>query len=364
MGLKDLFSQFGGNNGQYSVVGIDIGSSSIKVVELQDRNEVITVTTYGELQLGPYVGKGIGESAALQPEQEQQALIDVIRESAVSARNAVFAMPLSSSFVTNVTVNAEPDADLSAMVRVEARKVIPASLSEVTLDWAEVESSSKTKSKAKKDEETDRKVLIAAIQNAALERFKVLMQFAGLKQPPTEIECFSTVRALYDSTEPVMAIIDIGATSAKLYIAENGLLMRMHRIRAGGAIATEKIAEAKHIDFEAAELLKQTISRSKPDFAEVQRLHHGVYDRAFREFGQVLREYEQKNNLTFDVVHLAGGGAIFPGTDVLLKDALKKEVALANPFKKVAYPAFMQDTMKEIGPSFTVALGAAIRAFE
>jgi len=355
--LSSVHPAEGASNG---VLGIDIGSSSMKVVELQDRKGVITLVTYGEVQLGPYAGKQVGESVVLDPKQEQEALIDVIRESAVKARKAVFAMPLSSSFVTNVSIEADADADLAAMVRVEARKVIPASLSEVTLDWAEVDISKKEE----KEESGRRNVLIAAIQNSALERFKVLMQFAGMQQPPTEIECFSTIRSLYNSAEPDVAIIDIGAVSSKLYIARKGLLMRMYRIRAGGAIATKRISEVLEVDFEKAEELKYTADKQEDNFADIRRAHHSSYDRAFREFNQVLREYEQKTDATFGTIYLSGGGALFPGVDAHLKEALDREVVLANPFTKVAYPAFMEDTMREIGPSFTVALGAAMRMFE
>ncbi len=343
------------------VLGIDLGSSAVKVVELQEKKGVITLVTYGELQLGPYVGKAIGESVVLDAKQEQEAFVDVVRESAVKARSAVFAMPLSSSFVTNVTIEAEADADLAAMVRVEARKVIPASLSEVALDWAEVEMSKKEIGDGQGDR---RNILIAAIQNSALERFKVLMQFAGMQQPPTEIECFSTIRSLYDSAETDIAVIDIGAVSSKLYIARKGLLMRMYRIRAGGAIATKRIAEVLEVNFEKAEEMKYAADKQASNFSDIRRAHHSSYDRAFREFNQVLREYEQKTGVTFTTVYLSGGGALFPGIDAHLKEALGREVVLANPFAKVAYPAFMEDTMREIGPSFTVALGAAMRAFE
>lgn len=356
--INDIFSSAQKGNG---VVGIDIGSSSIKVVELQDKKGVVTLSTYGEVQLGPYAGKQIGESVTLDAKQEQEALVDVIRESAVQSRNAVFAMPLSSSFVTNVSIEADADADLASMVRVEARKVIPASLSEVTLDWAEVEV---TKTEAEENDTNYRNVLIAAIQNAALERFKVLMQFVGLTQPPTEIECFSIIRGLYSSDEPDFAVVDIGAVSAKLYIAHKGLLMRMYRIRAGGAVATKKISEVLDTDFQTAEQMKFTADRSLGSFGEMKRAHDSSYDRVFREFNQVIREYEQKTGITISTVYLAGGGALFPGTDSYLKDALNHDVIKVNPFSKVAYPAFMEDTMHEIGPSFAVALGAAMRYFE
>lgn len=360
--ISNIFSSFQEKqNASNGVVGIDIGSSSMKVIELQERKGVITLTTYGEIQLGPYVGKNIGESVTLDSKQEQEALIDVIRESAVRARNAVFAMPLSSSFVTNVTINADPDADLTAMVRAEARKVIPASLSEVTLDWAEVEVS-KTEAKANKN--NNRNILIAAIQNSALERFKVLMQFAGLNQPPTEIECFSTIRSLYSTDEQNIAIIDIGAVSSKLYIIRKGLLMRMYRIRAGGSIATKEIAEALKVNFETAEEIKFAADKNASNFTELKRAHNASYDRPFREFNQVLREYEQRMGVTFNSVYLSGGGSLFPGTDSHLKSVLNRPIIMSNPFSKVAYPAFMEDTIRAIGPSFTVALGAAMRVFE
>lgn len=343
-----------------TVVGLDIGSSSIKVIELQDRKGVITLSTYGELQLGPYAGKPVGQSVKLSSKQEQEALVDVIRESSVKAKNGVFAMPLSSSFVTNVSVEADADADLGSLVRIEARKVIPASLSEVTLDWAEVESVNQNVEEGS----NRREILLASIQNSALSRFNLLMKFAGLIKPPTEIECFSTIRGLYDARESDVAIIDIGAVSAKLYIARKGLLMRMYRIRAGGTLATEKISQAMNISFDDAESKKCSIKKDDADFAEVKRAHDESYGRAFREFHQVIREYERKSGLTIGTVYLAGGGALFPGIDAQLRSVMERDVVNANPFAKVSYPAFMEDTMYEIGPSFTVALGAALRGFE
>jgi type IV pilus assembly protein PilM len=360
--ISNIFSsiqQSGGVSG--GVLGIDIGSSSMKVVELQERKGVITLVTYGEVQLGPYAGKQIGESVILDPKQEQEALVDLIRESAAKARSAVFAMPLSSSFVTNVSIDADADADLASMVRIEARKVIPASLSEVTLDWAEAEV---TKKDVPKNESTRRNILIAAIQNSALERFKVLMQFVGIQQPPTEIECFSTIRSLFNSDETDIAVIDIGAVSSKLYIAHKGLLMRMYRIRAGGALATKRISEVLEVSFEKAEEMKYLADKQASNFSDIKRAHHSSYDRSFREFNQVLREYEQRTGTKFGTVYLSGGGSSFPSIDVHLKEALDREIIMSNPFSKVAYPAFMEDTMREIGPSFTVALGAAMRAFE
>lgn len=356
MKFSDLFASFGtGRSSAPRTVGIDIGSSAIKVVELEEREGVLTLTTYGETQLGPYDAKDVGESVALSPEKEQQALIDVLRESVVKAKSAVLAMPLSASFVTVMSLKSEPDEDLTPRIRVEARKYIPTQISEVTLDWAEI-----TRGEGS---EGDRDVLVAAIQNDALKRFNALTEFVGFAKPPSEIECFSAIRAMADSAEEHTAIIDVGAVSAKLYIMRSGLLQRMHRARAGGALATKRIAEALELSFQEAEYQKRNFATAAKS-RDIVRAHESSYDRALLEFRQVIENYERSLGVTVALVTLTGGGALFHDLKRQVKDVLRKEVAIAQPFTKAAYPAFMEDLLVQIGPAFTVALGAALRAYD
>jgi len=339
------------------VVGIDIGSSSMKIVEVQEKKGVLTLTTYGEIQLGPYVDKEIGQSVILDVKKEQQALVDVLRESVAKAKSAVFAMPLTSSFVTMMSFRSEANEDLASRVRVEARKYIPIPIGEVTLDWAEVEGSVDS-------EPNEKSVLVAAIQNQALSRFKSLVQFADFKEPPTEIECFSAIRGIYDEEEENVALIDIGAISTKLYIAHQGLLVRMHRVRVGGVLATKKIAEDLNISFEEAELRKRNTRREDDDFRDIEDAHHNSFDRSWREFRQVIKEYENSTGHKIEKVYLSGGGSVFPTVKALIGDVLRKDIARVNTFNRVAYPAFMEDMLYELNPTFHTALGAALRVFE
>lgn len=356
MKFSDLFASFGASRaGAPRTVGIDIGSSSIKVVELEEREGVLTLTTYGETQLGPYDAKEVGQSVTLTAEKEQQALVDVIRESAVKAKSAVLAMPLSASFVTVMSLKSDAEEDLGPRIRVEARKYIPTQISEVTLDWAEIARGEAS--------EGDRDVLVAAIQNDALKRFNALTEFVGFAKPPSEIECFSAIRAVSGGTDEHTAIIDVGAVSTKLYIMRGGLLQRMHRARAGGAVATKRIAEALDLTFDEAEVQKRNLT-SAAKARDVVRAHESSYDRALAEFRQVLENYEQSLGVTVPLITVTGGGAMFLDLKRQIKDVLGKEVSLAQPFTKAAYPAFMEDLLAEIGPAFTVALGAALRAYE
>jgi len=337
-----------------SALGVDIGTSAIKVVELQERAGIVTLVTYGEIQLGPYAGKPLGAVVQLNPKQEQEALVDVIRESAVVSRNGVFAMPLSASFISTTVLDAKPEADLASMVRIEARKLIPASLSEVTLDWAELDASG--------TDQPGRPVLIAAIQNAAIERFNVLMQFAGFAGAPTEIECFSTNRS--NSKAEHAVVMDFGATSTKMYMTHNGVLTRMHRVNIGGAQVTEALAATLNIEFEEAELLKQQVTQGSEHYTAVQQAYQTVYGRSYREFRQVIEHYQASSGAVFPYLATCGGASLFVGLASQLQDKLDLSTEPIDPFKNVAYPAFMEDAMHQIGPSFVPALGAALRNFE
>ncbi len=335
-----------------SSVGIDIGASSIKVVEIEDRDGVLTLLTYGEVQLGPYAGKPIGSVSQLTPQQEQAALVDVLRESAVKSRNAVFAMPLSASFISIADVQADPDDDLSAMVRIEARKLIPTSLSEVTLDWAELENNSKDKN--------ERTVLIAAIQNSAIGRFKTLQQFAGFNNAPTEIECFSTNRAIGKKSN--LITIDFGAASTKMYLSHAGVLNRMYRFNLGGADITKKLATELSVEFEEAEQIKlETHDGDKYDISK--RLYEKQYHHTLREFKQVFDDYRNDGDMTFDKILICGGASLFPELEKQVADVFKLEVEHVNPFDSVAYPAFMEDTMDIVGAGFVPSIGSALRPF-
>jgi Tfp pilus assembly PilM family ATPase len=185
-----------------------------------------------------------------------------------------------------------------------------------------------------------------------------------MKEPPTEIECFSAIRAAYNNEEQHIVVIDIGAVSTKLYIANSGLLQRLHRVRAGGAIATKRIMTTLEKTFAEAELLKRTSKREDSNFHDIQKAHHSCYERPLLEFRQVIKEYEEINGVKLSAIYIAGSAALFPTMKQYLADSLQYEVQYLNPFSKVAYPAFMEDMISDLGPTFHVALGAALRVFE
>ena len=132
--LAGILKMFLGSN--QSVLGIDIGGSSIKVVQIRKKGGRAILETYGELALGPYNGLEVGRATSLPAEKLAEALKDVMREAHVTTTQCGIAIPLQSSLVSIVPMPALPESQLSSMIPLEARKYIPVPISEVTLDWS------------------------------------------------------------------------------------------------------------------------------------------------------------------------------------------------------------------------------------
>lgn len=343
------------------VVGIDIGSSSLKIVELQNRNDVVTLTTYGEIELGPYARSDAGATTKLDVAVEQTALAELRTAAAVKAKQAVLAIPLTASFATILSLASDKEnEDLSARVRVEARKYIPIPISEVTLDWIDIGTRSTDSTVG---DLMTHDILVAAIQNDALANARMLVEGNGFKDTPLEIECFSAVRSLYRADTPHAAVIDIGAETAKLYIINQGVIHRIYRSRLGSAQCTAQYAKEYNRSFAEAEAEKRALTDTHLTYPAWQKIYHHHFDYAFREFAKVIAEYQTVSHETISEIIITGGGSLFPNFSQHIADQLSIPTRLAEPFEQVAYPAFMEDTLRAIGPSYTVALGSALRHF-
>lgn len=358
-GLKNIFSSLGKKVGKTpkKVVGVDVGASSVKVVELEQTDKAITLRTYGELQLGPYAEKALGEPTSLEHQKLTEALVDVVRESNVQARDGVLAIPLSSSFVTVIPITVKEGETIDSKIRVEARKYIPVPLSDITLDWSELHTYGDKKAMV-------HEILLAAVQNEAYERYRTLMSSVKMVSQPSEIEVFSAVRGIYNPEDMSLAVIDLGAETNKLYIAKEGALERIHRVYDGGATCTRRLAQLLDMSFEEAENMKRSYVRSDESARDVHKTYVSTVERSLQEFKRVIEQYEARLGEPIKRVALTGGAASFDGAEAYLSDVLNREVKKVHPFSKVAYPAFLEDTLSEIGVSFATALGAALRPFE
>lgn len=350
--LTSLLKADVGASPKNSVIGVDVGTSAIKIVELHDSKGVPTLHTYGELQLGPYESTDIGRATHLPVTKLIEAFIDILRESSAASHNVAVAISYNSSFSTIISVPTTDTEKIGPMIPVEAKKYVPVSLSEVTLDWFPVSARSEAKMT---------KILLAAIHNDAIKRYEAMVHGADLKAEFTEIEMFSTIRSVVSQQDDTVAIVDLGAGSTKLYLVRKGVVGKAHTVLMNGVDLTNALSKALGVDFTKAEEIKRTVGLVGGE-PQVARVLLPVLERGFREMHRALSRYEEEEGVAVEKVILSGSGALLQGLPGYVSEMLARPVVIADPFAKVAYPAFLEDTLREAGPSFAVAVGTALRA--
>ncbi len=362
-----------------SALGVDIGSSAIKIVQIKKKNGQAVLETYGELALGPYAGLGVGQAAILPPDKIAQALTALMKEKEVNitTNKCGISIPFASSLMAVIEMPEVSLKQLSVMVPLEARKYIPVPISEVMLDWSIIPKSEvrpEDSSEYASDKPsflsgasadaptafTKIDVLIVAIHNETIARYQEIVAKAGLEAGFFEIEIFSTMRAvLDDALRPVM-IIDMGAATTKLYVVERGVIRSSHTVNRGSQDITSTMSKSLGITLEQAEVMKRKMGAAGDD-KNLNEVIGLTLDHIFAEINTTLLSFEKKYNKTISKVILVGGGSALKGLSDLAKNNFKTEVVSADPFSKVSSPAFLESILRETGPEFAVAIGLALR---
>lgn len=369
-----LFDSFTGKSKETSVIGVDIGTSSIKVVQLKKQGSKAILETYGELALGPYAGVEVGQATNLSVDKIVEALNDILNEKEVNitTRNAGIAIPFRSSLMTVIEMPSNLDQkQLGQVVPIEARKYIPVPITEVALDWTVIPkdeyefNDSLEEGPVKAVNANTTSVLVIAIHNDVITNYQSIVQKAVVSASFFEVEIFSTMRAILDQNLTPVMILDMGASSTKLYIVEKGIVRVSHTINKGSQDVTSNLAKAMEMSVEKAEIVKreQGISGSHENrpLKDVMAL---TLDYIFSEANRVLLTYEKKTNKNVGQVVLVGGGAALKGLADFAQNSFETEVVPGDPFAKVQTPAFLEEVLKSTGPEFVVAVGVAIRKLQ
>jgi len=355
-----------------SVVGVDIGSSSIKVVELKKRKEKAILQTYGEIALGPYTSVEVGQSTKLDPSKISEALVDVLKEANTSTSSSAIAIPMSSSMVSIFRMPKMNDKQLGQMIPVESRKYIPVPISEVTLDWFVIpttknDDQEEVQEKPKKVTPKDFiEVMVVAIHNDVLSNINNIVGSTTLTPSFFEVEMFSTIRSTIDSVDNAsVMIVDIGAAATKVYISERGIIRDSHIISRGSQRITQNLVQTLNIEFSHAEQLKRNYGRNNEahDNALTDAIAW-VIDPLFSDIKNIISRFQLKNNKVVSKIVFVGGGSLLSGLTEKAQTKLNTEAVVGDPFLKVETPAFLADILKETGANFSVALGLALRKLQ
>ncbi len=371
--LKKIFPKVNlfKNNGGGSVVGIDIGSSAIKVVELKKKGGKAILETYGAISLGPYADLDVGRVTNLPLEKITEALKEVLKQSGVASRSVALSIPVQSSLIFTVELPPQiKENEISSIIPVEARKYIPVPINEVSIDYfllpekepsfEEMHTSETATSKKEK-----KRVLVVATQNDAVSKYRSIVSQCDLASSFFEIEVFSSVRSNFEHELSLVLLMDFGALYTKISLVEFGMVKNYHTINRGGADISNAIAKSLNIPFSEAEKMKKEFglfgNPSEIELAKIIKVHT---DYIFSEVNNVVLSYEKKYNKTISKVMFSGGGSLLKGLKEVAANNFRAEIELGHPFSKVDSPPFLDKVLLTMGPEFAVSIGLALRKLQ
>jgi type IV pilus assembly protein PilM len=345
-----------------SAIGLDVGASSLKVVQLRKDKGAAILETYGELALGPYGGVEVGQATNLPADKIAENLKDLLHEANVTTTEAGISITFARSLLTLVDLpRAKTPEEQKTIVELEARKYIPVPVSEVQLDWFVVPDTITDGTEPNPKVQ----VLIVAVQNDELTLLQNVVANAGLTADFYEIEIFSTIRSVVDEEVKPVMIIDIGASATKIYVVEHGIVRSSHYIPQGGQDVTRTISSAHGIPIARAEVLKKENGfKIGLDTGYALETIQSVYSRIFEETKRVITQYETAHKTPISEILLTGGGGVTKELITYARQFFSVDVKVADPFAKVQAPEFMRPVLKDIGPEFAVAVGLALRRLE
>lgn len=358
-----------------SVVAVDFGISSVKVVQLRKERGRAVLETYGELATGPYSDLSVGQATNLPIEKLVQLLNDLLREANVTTRTGAIAIPLRNSLIVSIEIPQVDEDKMGDIIPIEARKYVPVPISEVMLDWWVIPKNSAddglpdnrpTKEESQKPVYGRKmEVLIASIHKDTIRLYQEVSNKIGLNVNNFEIETFSSIRSVMPNDLSATAILDIGAGTSKIAIVDYGIVRLSHTIDKGSQDITVAISSSLGIPFGKAEEIKRKIGLvgEMSDGNLLENISPTV-EYIFAEAGKVMLNYQKEHKRSIDKVVLIGGGSLLKGILEVAQKVVEVPVVLGSPFDKVETPAFMEKILRQAGPEFAVALGLALRKLE
>lgn len=340
-----------------SFLGVDVGTSAIKIAELQSWGKRKNLKNYGELKSSALYDKPFRtfekNTLLLSSKDIARAIRGILAEAGMQTRSVAFSIPDFSSFFTHFSLPQMTKEELPEAVRFEARKHIPLPLSEVTIDWQIAQGSFNGK--------TPFQVLLVAVPNEIINQYQEVASLCSLQLFALEAEVFGLIRSCLEPTRVPVALLDIGAQSTTVNVVVNNILKISHSLDIAGNHFTERIAQSLSVDKKSAEEQKLAKGMGSPDLGVILS---PLVDIIGAEVAKISQEFLQLEGKEVEKLVIAGGSALLGGLKEYFGTNLGKPVDIADPFSRIFYPPILEPTIKQIGVSYAVALGMALRGLE
>lgn len=352
MALPNLFAK--------RFLGIDIGTSAVRIVELED-DKIPKLTNYGELKTEvlrkdiSMIGK---KAMAFFSVPETSAMIKTIIDAAkIKTRQCVFAIPDFSTFFTNFKLPPMAESEIKEAVMFEARQHIPLPLESVAIDWQLISGAAGNGQNIE--------ILLAAIPNEIVEQYKAIAKNVNLEIISLEAEVFGLIEALIgDGDTRTICLVDIGVQSTICSVVEKRILMTSHSFDIGSNYLLDQILNNLLLDQETIRQIKKNYGLKFFSNSHQNSAIYSAFEKSLesivKEVELTLKEYKQTSGKEISKIIISGGAALSPVIEQFKKHFMC-EVEPANPFAKLHYPTALIPDLQKIAPVYSVAVGMALR---
>ena len=357
-GSSQLFSNLSGLlsfGGDSTAVGLSIGSSSIKLAELQKKGKVWKLLHFGIFQLpeDAIVNREILNQVAV-----TESIRTLISQIKLKTKNVCTSLSGNSLIIKRMTLEVPNLRELQDQVFWEAEQYLPFDVSEVVMDFHMLSRG--------KDNKTD--VILVAVKRAVLEGYMTCIEDSGLKAKVVDVDLFA-LQNLFEAnysqnSDQAVAVVDIGASAMKVVVVHAGVPVFTKESAIGGKNLTTDIQKSLNLSYADAETLKVS-GQTGTMPQEVSDLMQVMNDNLALEIKKALDFYNASSiGAPVEYVLLAGGSAKIPNLSQTVEELVKLPTQLINPFSAITYDPsiFTQDYLAAIAPIAAVPIGLALRA--
>ena len=343
------------------LVGIDISSSAVKVLELSKDGDNYRVERYA---VEPLPQNAVVEHQITEVEQVAATVERAVRRSGTRLKHAAVAVPAANVITKIIKMPADmTDQERQAQIEMEADHYIPYPLDEVNLDWQVLE--------PQEPNATEVEVIMAACRKEVVDDYVAVIQNHGLTPAIVDIETYAMEHS-YEliarhmpggGLEKTVAILDVGATTTTINVMHNNRSVYNRHHSFGGRQLTEEIQRRYGLSYEEAGLAKK--QGGLPDNYQTDVLRPFM-EAMCQEIMRALQFFYSSTPFnSVDQILLAGGCAQIPGIDELVAARIGVPALVANPFVSMSLSSRVKpQLLSNDAPSLMIACGLALRSFD
>jgi type IV pilus assembly protein PilM len=336
-------------------VALDIGSSSVKLVEAAKDKAGYRLTTVGIAPLPP---TAVQNNMVVEKAPVAAAIRGLVREHRVKAKKVISVVPGRAAIIKKIQLPVQREEDLEANVEFEAANVIPESLENVNLDYQVLNFL---------EEGTKMEILVVAVKKEIINSYTQAIDEAGLMPMIIDVDYFAMENMYEINYEPnpeeLVGLIHIGARYTSINMLKAGISSFTGDLPVGGEAFTESLMQQLSISYDQAETLKITGVLDGEKNVKVEDLLDPLCHSLVEDISRTLTLYgTMAVGEPAHVVYLSGGGSKFKPLVPLLEQKLNVPVHLSEPFRGFSLARNIdKDSLADSGLALAVGAGLSIR---